>query len=102
MSTDQIVVAQFEPIVVSPDLVTLTVGKQGRGTGTVTSDPVGINCGPACQFSYQRGTTVTLTATPDEGSSFNDWHEGPCNNSSATICQLVMESDQTVSAHFDD
>ena len=87
---------------VPPDLVTLTVEKQGQGTGTVTSNPPGINCGLACQFSIQRGTTVTLTATPDEGSSFNDWHGGPCNNSSSVTCQLVMDTDQTVSAHFDD
>jgi Fe-S cluster biogenesis protein NfuA len=102
MNTGQTVVATFDLIVVPPDLVTLTVGKQGRGTGTVTSNPAGIFCGPTCQFSYQRGTIVTLTATPDEDSSFNDWHGGPCNNSSSVTCQLVMDNDQTVSAHFDD
>jgi len=102
MSTGQTVVAQFDPIVVPPDLVTLTVGKQGQGDGTVTSNPVGINCGLACMFSYQRGTTVTLTAVPDEDSSFNDWHGGPCDNSSFPTCQLVMDDNQTVSAHFDD
>ena len=102
MSTAQTVVAQFDPIVVPPDLVTLTVGKQGQGDGTVTSNPAGINCGLACMFSYQRGTTVTLTAVPDEDSSFNDWHGGPCDNSSSPTCQLVMDDNQTVSAHFDD
>jgi hypothetical protein len=102
MSANQTVVATFDLIVVPPDLVTLTVEKQGQGDGTVTSNPAGINCGLACQFSYQRGTIVTLTATPDEDSSFNDWHGGPCNNSSATTCQLVMDNNHTVSAHFDD
>jgi hypothetical protein len=102
MSADQTVVATFDLTVVPPDLVTLTVGKQGQGNGTVTSNPAGIDCGLACMFSYQRGTTVTLTATPDEGSSFNDWHGRPCDNSSSPTCQLVMDDNQTVSAHFDD
>ena len=101
MSADQTVVATFDLIVVPPDLVTLTVGKQGSGTGIVTSDPAGINCGLTCQFSYQRGTTVTLTAVPDLGSFFNDWHGGPCDNLSSPTCQLVMDANQTVSAHFD-
>ncbi len=91
-----------------PDLVILTVNKQGNGEGTVTSDPAGISCGPDCegnaQASYPRGTTVTLTATPDEGDSFNDWHAGgtPCNNSSSLTCQLQMNNNETVSAHFDE
>jgi hypothetical protein len=101
MSTAQTIVAQFDPIVVPPDLVTLTVGKQGSGTGTVTSNPAGIDCGLACQFAYQRGTIVILTATPDAGSSFNDWHGGPCDNSSSVTCEVVVDVDLTVSAHFD-
>jgi hypothetical protein len=87
------------------DLLTLTVNKQGRGDGTVTSNPAGISCGPGCgtsQASFQRGMTVTLTATPDGGSSFNDWHGGPCNMSSSLTCQLQMNDSQTVSAHFED
>jgi len=78
MVGNQTVVAIFDPA--PPDLVTLTVNKQGGGDGTVTSDPAGISCGPSCgtsQASCQRGTTVTLTATADQGSSFNDWHGGP-------------------------
>ena len=101
MATSQTVVAQFD---LAPDLVTLTVNKQGRGDGTVTSDPAGISCGPGCntsQASYLRGTTVTLTATPDGNSSFNDWHGGPCNNSSSPTCPLQMNDNETVSAHFD-
>ena len=101
MSTDQTVSAQFDLV---PDLVTLTANKQGSGDGTVTSDPAGISCGPGCntsQASYLRGTTVTVTATPDGNSSFNDWHGGPCDNSSSLTCQLEMNNNETVSAHFD-
>src|SRR5688572_2205159 len=101
MNGDQTIVAIFDAA--PPDLVTLTVTKQGSGDGTVTSQPAGIVCGAACQFSYQRGTVVTLTAAPDANSSFNDWHGGgACDNSSSPTCQLVMSDNQTVSAHFDD
>lgn len=101
MSGDQTIVAIFDAA--PPDLVTLTVTKQGSGDGTVTSQPAGIVCGAFCQFSYQRGTIVTLTAAPDANSSFNDWHGGgACDNSSSPTCQLVMSDNQTVSAHFDD
>src|SRR3989441_12535962 len=43
---------------------TLSVGKTGTGSGTVTSSDGGINCGPTCSASYTSGTAVTLTATP--------------------------------------
>jgi hypothetical protein len=102
LDTNRSVTATFSPA--PPELVTLTVGKQGSGDGTVTSDPAGISCGPGCgtsQASFQRGTTVTLTATPDADSSFNDWHQGPCSTSSSPTCQLQLNDNETESAHFD-
>ena len=57
-----------------PTMHTLTVEKAGDGTGTVTSDPAGINCGEDCEEAYTQGT-VELTATPDEGSVFSRWDE---------------------------
>ena len=41
---------------------TLTVSKTGSGSGTVTSNPAGINCGSTCSASYANDTSVTLTA----------------------------------------
>ena len=40
----------------------LTVSKNGTGTGTVTSNPAGINCGSTCSAGFSNGTMVTLTA----------------------------------------
>jgi hypothetical protein len=105
MSQNRSVTATFNAVPSVPDLVTLTVNKQGSGDGTITSVPAGISCGPDCntaQASYPRGTTVTLTAIPDGNSSFNDWHGGPCDNSSFPICPLDLNNNATVSAHFDD
>jgi hypothetical protein len=55
---------------------TLTVSKTGTGTGSVSSSPAGITCGGTCASSFDYGTVVTLTATPDAGSVFTGWSGG--------------------------
>jgi len=51
----------------------LTLAKGGTGIGTVTSFPEEIDCGGICRASFDAGTTVTLTATPDNNSMFVGW-----------------------------
>jgi hypothetical protein len=80
MNTDQTVSAQFDLVSPPPDTVTLTVNTSGPGDGTVTSDRGGISCPSACTASFTRGTTVTLTPAPSEGSMFDEWRCGACNN----------------------
>ena len=74
---------------------TLTVAKAGTGIGTVTSSPQGITCGGTCQASFDFGTVVTLTATPDSGSSFSGWSGDP--NCSTGI---VMDAHKSCTAGF--
>jgi hypothetical protein len=76
---------------------TLTVTKQGSGSGTVTSSPPGINCGPNCSAVFADGTTVMLTANPASNSTFTGWG-GACSGTAA--CPVTMNADQTVSATF--
>ena len=85
----------------APDLLTLSVNTSGPGEGIVTSNPGGISCPSACVASFPRGTTITLTATPNQGSSFDEWRGGPCNNRSGT-CQLTMNDNQSANARFED
>ena len=67
--------------VLATEQFTLTVEKDGDGTGTVISDDGKINCGADCEETYETFTSgklgpplgVTLTATPDEGSVFTAW-----------------------------
>jgi len=77
---------------------TLTVTKSGTGSGTVTSNPSGINCGSTCSASYICGTSVTLTATAASGSTFAGWSGGGCSGTGS--CNVTVDNDKTVTATF--
>jgi hypothetical protein len=76
----------------------LTVTKTGSGTGTVTSAPAGIACGPTCAATFDPGTTVTLTATPDVASIFAGWSGGGCAGTGP--CTVVLTGPTEVTAIF--
>jgi uncharacterized repeat protein (TIGR02543 family) len=60
----------------------VTVTRAGPGSGTVTSNPTGINCGNACTANF-KPTPLTLTAVPAVGSTFTGW-SGACVATTAT------------------
>jgi hypothetical protein len=92
------VTATFDLIpVVPPPSYTLTVGKNGTGSGTVTSSPGAINCGATCSQTYTQGTVVTLTPTPTAGSTFAGW-SGDCTGTGA--CTVTMSQARSVTATF--
>ena len=76
---------------------TLSVMLAGDGSGTVTSDPSGIDCGPDCSEGFEAGTPVSLTATPEAGSVFDGW-SGDCSGMGA--CQVTMNGPHEVTATF--
>jgi RHS repeat-associated protein len=76
----------------------LTVTQTGRGTGTLTSAPAGIDCGALCSSSYDWGTAVTLTAVPSADSLFQGW-TGACTGT-ASVCTVTMDQAQNVTADF--
>ncbi len=77
---------------------TLTVIKSGAGSGTITSSPIGINCGSDCTESYASGTSIILTATPAEGSTFTSWSGEECSDTK--ICTLSIIQNRNVTATF--
>lgn len=67
------------------------------GSGVVTSDPNGINCGVNCQAFFSDGELLTLTATPDSGWIFTGW-SGVCDG--VGVCVVAASGNVQVSASF--
>ena len=67
----------------------LTVAKAGMGSGTVTSNPTGIDCGATCAGSFSSGVAVTLTPTPTTGSAFAGWQWEPSSFFGGVACSLT-------------
>jgi len=79
---------------------TLTVSTAGTGTGTVSSnDGLISSCPGTCTATYNAGTSVTLTATPDAGSIFAGWTG--CDTVLDTTCTVTMSASRSVTATFD-
>lgn len=98
--------SESEPVSPEPvALVTLEIffTEDSRGSGTITSEPEGLNCslqeGSVCSASFPQGSTVTLTATPDAQSAFASWGEEACESSSPT-CQIELTDPKTLSVRF--
>jgi len=79
---------------------TLDVLKTGTGSGLVTSSPTGIDCGSDCSETFPSGTTVDLTATPSQGSSFAGWGGDCADCGSALTCQIVVDANKSCVAQF--
>jgi hypothetical protein len=83
-------------VTVSSSEHTLIVTRTGNGSGTVTSNPAGIDCGADCTEVYINGMEVTLTATPDAGSVFGGWSgDSDCLDGTVT-----MDASTTCNAEF--
>lgn len=69
------------------------------GDGSVTSDPVGIDCpDSACSHAFLVGTPVELTAQPAAGWQFLGW-SGDCTGTGT--CDVTMDGVHSVTATFD-
>lgn len=77
-------------------MYTVTIARSGNGT--VTSAPVGLNCGSACTTSFPYGTSLTLTESASGLSFFSGW-SGPCSGSGA-VCAFTVMGNTTVNATF--
>ena len=94
----QVTMAQARSVTATFALKTLlSVSNPGFGSGHVSSNPGGISCGPTCQAAFSPGTVVSLTATPDAGSTFVGW-SGDCSGTGS--CQVTMNQNHSVNAVF--
>jgi hypothetical protein len=84
--------------------LTLTVGKNGSGSGAVSSSPSGaISCGSDCSESYMVTTsapTVTLQAAPDASSTFTSWTNCTPVAGTPASCTATVDATKTVTATF--
>ncbi len=68
------------------------------GPGSVASTPAGISCPGHCTATFPAGTSVVLTATPENGSKFVRWG-GSC--AGAVTCHVKLTSSLvSVAAQF--
>ena len=81
----------------SPEDNALTVTSAGEGSGSVVSNPSGIDCGETCWLFFADSTPVTLTATPATGSTFTGW-SGACSGTGT--CTVTMDADREITATF--
>ncbi|MDP9161493.1 MAG: hypothetical protein M3O09_14835 [Acidobacteriota bacterium] len=83
----------------------LSVVLEGSGSGTVTSNPSGIDCGQSCSASFATGTAVGLTASSASGSQFSGWSTdcagtGTCNVTLTTSDGFVTATFNTLPPDF--
>ena len=62
------------PIYPAPNVkVSVAVSSPSGKSGTIKSDPFGIDCGLRCDYSFSKNQRITLTVTPLPGAVFNGW-----------------------------
>ena len=81
----------------APPQISLTVTVQGDRV--VVSDPAGIICPSDCVGSYNKSSTITLTATANPNSSFLGWN-GACVGKQLT-CKIKLTSPTALTATFE-
>lgn len=79
--------------VVGKPRAALHVTKTGAGTGRVTSDPHGLDCGAHCAAVFADGTHVALSATCDDPFVFRGW-SGACSGTDPR-CALTLAASAT-------
>ena len=71
----------------------------GTGTGTVTSNPAGINCPSTCTATFPDGTSVQLYGSAASGSLFKGITG--CDAYLLGTCTMSMSTSKSVTARFD-
>ena len=79
----------------------LTLNLTGKGTGNISSNPAGIDCGNSgthCSAVFYENTVINLTATAAVDSAFNGW-SGDDSGTDYPIL-ITMNSNESIEASF--
>ncbi|HEX7245449.1 MAG TPA: hypothetical protein VF245_07795 [Solirubrobacterales bacterium] len=91
-------------VLFGPEHPLLLVTKEGTGTGTLSSEPPGIDCGSTCEAKFDLDEVVVLTAEADPGSEFEGWGAGDCEEETVSpaegTCEVTMDGPGEVEATF--
>jgi hypothetical protein len=82
-------------VIATADAPLLTVVKIGGGYGTIRSSPAMLECGSICGAQVPAGTSFTLIAAADAGSTFAGWSGSGCAGGSVQV-----NADVTCTATF--
>jgi hypothetical protein len=82
-----------------PATLSLGVRAEGSGDGRIRSVPAGIECDSACGAEFLSRSSVSLVATPEQGSAFAGWSGGGCSGTGE--CAVTMSQARSVSAEFE-
>jgi hypothetical protein len=88
---------------ISPIVHALTVTFTGDGSGSISSNPAGVDCsssGGTCSIGQiSPGAVYTLAAVPTGNSLFAGW-SGACMGTDPNACSVTMNSNESVTAKF--
>jgi hypothetical protein len=95
MNADTIVSASFSA---PPGTHSLTITLAGSITGMVVAvPPASLFCPSNCSVNLTAGTSITLSASSNNGSTFTGWG-GACSGTGT--CTVTLNSDVSVTANF--
>ncbi|MFK5969078.1 MAG: Ig-like domain-containing protein [Candidatus Marithrix sp.] len=75
-------------VFVADDVPQFSLDVARNGSGSITSQPTGIECKDDCSEDYAQGTEVDLVANPDSGFAFTNW-TGDCSGTNKTVTVLI-------------
>ena len=78
----------------------LKIEKQGLGSGLVLTDPPCLYCGDSCEYLYPQNSTITIMASADYYSYFNNWSGDTECFGLKEDCILHLNDDKTLIANF--
>ena len=92
--------ASVQPAAAGPadaERVVLNVFLKGQGKGEVRISPGAITCGRDCEHRFAKGTRLTVTTNPADGSAFDRWG-GACKGDGR--CSFAIEEDRSLTVTF--